>query len=807
MRRHFLRTHFRTTLVLAVAAIVFAPLGSAASPSNSPYSLQSQALLGAESTDLYLTVSGPIAPDRIEKLQVKALPFQGEELQTTNYFDLAVVDGMALLHLPVLDRHRPLHLLAHVKGDEQNNVEDETTVMLRPDLAVTHVTAPADVVRRQPFSVGAAIAEVGGDTGASATATLFDGDVALTSQTVSVQAGSVTTAQFDTSLPTAGSHQLRVAVSGSSPAEAYLDNNAATATVDVHMYTNDGAVSTDHRLATAVGEDILREGGTAVDAAAAVFFALNVVDPNVAGIGGGSNVLVRFANGETYAIDGRELAPAATTSDTYTKAALLFGAPAPAFVGRNGYSVGVPTALLTVDAMLHRGGTMSLAQVIQPAIGLAENGFDLGQFMTGSDGTGGGRFADLQPETIAAFGGLKAGDKLVQPDLAKTLRLIAENGVDAFYGGPVAQAIVDAQHRLAAKPAQQIVGGSGQMTLTDLQNAHVALQQPLSLDYHGAQVLAPPPSTSGGLILLETLGVYQKVQQANPSATFEWGSFNAMHSQLESMRLAFADRDLWTGDPGVVPVPTTCLLSDAYLASRATQIAIDGTRIRDFGALPGDPCSVSAASSGDASVADEDTPTTGHTTHFSIIDKWGNAVAFTTTLADSFGSGIMVPGYGFVLNDSLNLFNMTPKGDGHGSNDAGPNKRPMGSMTPTIVVKDGDPLLVTGTYGGMYIPSLVLNTVLNVVDNGMTLQQAVDAPRMWATAANAKRGNANFARNDGFPQATIDRMLLVGDQIAKKTTPGFGSASSAGIDLANLTLVAASDKRQFADQGAVVIPR
>jgi gamma-glutamyltranspeptidase/glutathione hydrolase len=662
------------------------------------------------------------------------------------------------------------------------------------------VTAPADVVRRQPFSVGAVIAEVGGDTGASATATLFDGDVALASQTVNVRAGGATTAQFDTSLPTAGSHQLRVAVTGTSPAEAHLDNNAATATVDVHMYTNDGAVSTDHRLATAVGEEILREGGTAVDAAAAVFFALNVVDPNVAGIGGGSNVLVRFANGETYAIDGRELAPAATTSGTYA-------GMAPAVVGLNGYSVGVPTALLTVDALLHHGGTMSLAQVIQPAIGLAENGFDLGQFMTGSDGTGAGRFALLQPETIAAFGGLKEGDKLVQPDLAKTLRLIADNGVDAFYGGPVAQAIVDAQHRLAAKPAQQIVGGSGEMTLTDLQNAHVTVEQPLSLDYHGTQVLAPPPSTSGGLILLETLGVYQKVQQANPSATFEWGSFNAMHSQLESLRLAFADRDLWTGDPGVVPVPTTCLLSDAYLASRATQIALDGTRIPDFGALPGNPCSISAASSADASAADEDAPTTGHTTHFSIVDKWGNAVAFTTTLADSFGSGIMVPGYGFVLNDSLNLFNMTPKGDGHGSNDAGPNKRPMGSMTPTIVVKDGDPLLVTGTYGGMFIPSLVLNTVLNVVDNGMTLQQAVDAPRMWATAANAKRGNANFARNDGFPQATIDRMLLVGDQIAKKTTAGFGSASSAGVDLANLTLVAASDKRQFADQEAVVIPR
>jgi gamma-glutamyltranspeptidase / glutathione hydrolase len=796
----------RTTLVLAVAAVVLAPLGSAASPSNSPFSLRTQALLGSQSTDLYLTVSGPVAPDLIEKVQVKALPFQGDALQTTNYFDLAVVDGTAVLHLPVLDRHRPLHVLAHVKADEQNNIEDDTAVMLRPDLAVAQVTAPADVVRRQPFTVGASIAEVGGDTGASATATLFDEGVALASQPVTVPAAGATTAQFDISLSTAGSHQLSVAVSGSSPEEAFLDNNAGAATVDVHMYTNDGAVSTDHKLATAIGEQILREGGNAVDAAAAVFFALNVVDPNVAGIGGGSSALVRFANGEAYAIDGRELAPAATTSDTYTNAVRLFGTQASVYVGLNGYSVGVPTALLTVDTMLHHGGTMSLAQVAAPAIGLAENGFDLGQFMTGSDGTGAGRFALLQPETIAAFGGLKMGDKLVQPDLAKTLRLIAENGVGAFYGGPVAQAIVDAQHRLAAKPAQQIVGGNGQMTLTDLQNAHVAVQQPLSLGYHGTQVLAPPPSTSGGLVLLETLGVYQKVQQANPSATFEWGSFNAMHSQLESMRLAFADRDLWTGDPGVVSVPTACMLSDAYLASRAAQIAIDGTRIPDFGALPGDPCSVSALSAG-ASAADEEASATGHTTHVSIVDKWGNAVAFTTTLADSFGSGIMVPGYGFLLNDSLNLFNMTPKGDGHGSNDAGPNKRPMGSMTPTIVVKGGDPLLVTGTYGGTFIPSLVLNTVLNVVDNGMTLQQAVDAPRMWGAVANAKRGNANFARNDGFPQATIDHMLAVGDQIAKKTTPGFGSASSTGVDLASLTLVAASDKRQFTDQSAVVIPR
>ena len=795
----------RVTLAIAALALAGAAPVSAVSPPSSPYRLQSQALLAPSGTDLYLTVAGgTTVPDRIDKVQLKALPFEGSGLETTNYFDLALQDGTAVLHLPPLARHRPLHVLAHVKVGEQNNVEDDTTVMLRPDLAVSHLTAPTDIVRRQVFAVTASVDEIGGDTGASATATLFDGTTELASQPVTVSPGTSQTVRFEIALDASvAPRQLRVVVSGSSPAEAFEDNNAASVTVNVHMYTNDGAVSTDHWLATAVGEDVLRQGGNAVDAAAAVLFALNVVDPNVAGIGGGSNVLVRLANGDAYAIDGRELAPAATTADTY-------GGLAAGKVGLNGYSVGVPTALRTVDSMLGNWGTMSLAQVLQPAIGLAQNGFRVGQFLTGSDGTAPARFGLLQPETIAAFSGptgpLKEGDWLVQPDLAKTFRLIAENGVDAFYSGPVAQAIVAAQTRLAAPSTMQIQGGQGRMTLDDLRNAHVTVERPLSLDYHGTQVLAPPPSTSGGLVLLETLGVYQKVQQANPAAAFDWGSYNAMHSELDSMRLAFADRDLWTGDDDTIAVPTQCMLSDAYLAARATQVSIDDTRIPDFGALPGDPCAVAGAVAGAASTDDE-TPSTSHTTHFSIVDKWGNAVAMTTTLADSFGSGIMVPGYGFVLNDSLSLFNLKAKADGHGANNAAGGKRPMGSMTPTIVVKNGDPLLVTGTYGGTFIPSLVLNTVLNVVDHGMTLQQAVDAPRMWGAVANVSRGNANFARNPGFPQETIDHMLAVGDQIAKRTTPGFGSASSSGVDLADLTLVAASDRRQFTDSASVVIPR
>ena len=342
------------------------------------------------------------------------------------------------------------------------------------------------------------------------------------------------------------------------------------------------------------------------------------------------------------------------------------------------------------------------------------------------------------------------------------------------------------------------------MTLADLASLRVTVERPLSLDFDGATVLAPPPSTNGGLVLLEALGLYQKVEQANPNVDFGFATFASLHATLESMRLAFADRDLWTGDDDVVDVPVAGLLSDGYLTQRSSQISVTGGRIAV--ALPGDPRPYDSA----AVTADDEEPT-GHTTHFSIIDKWGNAVSMTSTVADTFGSGIMVPGYGFELNDSLNLFNLTPRFDAAsgnpGANDAAPDKRPMGSMTPTIVLKDGEPILLTGTYGGAFIPSLVFNVVTNVVDHGMTLQQAVDAPRMWGAVANVNLPNANFAWNPGIPLETITAMRAVGDQIARRPTTGFGSTSSAGVDPATLDLVGVSDVRQLPDPKATVIAR
>jgi gamma-glutamyltranspeptidase/glutathione hydrolase len=794
-------TRTRTIAVLIAAFAFLVTPTQAATNDVSPYSLVVRALIGNDGTDISLTVSSATdpVPDQLQKVQLKALPFGDETLRTSNYFDLPAPAGVAILHVAGFARHQPLHFLVHVKEGNQNNLEAETVVLLRPDLTVVSLSVPTDVVRRQVFAVTATVAELAGDTGALATATLFDGTNQLASQPVSVVSGGTTNVLFaGVALGQAGAHALRVVVSGSEPAEANTANNEAAATVNVHMYTSDGVVSTDHWAATKIGDDILRRGGNAIDAAAAVEFALNVVDPNLTGIGGGSAVLVRLANGQEFAIDGRELAPHATTADEYK-------GQVAGRVGVNGYSVGVPATLRTVDVMLKRWGTMSLADVLAEPTALADDGAPVGAFL--ASGSAEARTLNLQPETIAMFrpGGvpLKIGDTIVQHDLAKTFRLIAADGVGVFYNGEIAQAIVDAQKRLS--PTLPIVGGEGRMTLDDLAKLRVTVEAPLSLDYHGTQVLGPPPSTNGGLVLLETLGVYQKVQQEHPGLDYGWGTFPAMHAALESMRLAFADRDMWIGDDDLVSVPVAGLLSDGYLTDRSKLIGFDpGQRIAT--ALPGNPLPFQTAP-----LTEDDSEPTGHTSHFSIIDKWGNAVSMTSTVADTFGSGIMVPGYGFELNDSLNLFNLTPKADpvagNPGANDAAPDKRPMGSMSPAIVVKDGEPILVTGTYGSAFIPSLVFNVVTNVVDHGMTLQQAVDAPRMWGAVPNVARPSANFARNDGFPQATIDQMLAFGDQIAKKTTPGFGSTSSVGVDPATLDLVGVSDKRQIADPNATVVVR
>ena len=384
-------------LIVALFAfgILAAPTLANQRPSN-PYTLTAVALLGSHGTDIYLNVSSSTSsvPDRIDWVQLTALPIKGRHLSARIFINVPAPGGAAVLHVWRLQRHQQLEIVAHVKLGPQNKAEAKTQVLLRPDLTVQTVSAPSDVVRRQQFTVTATIAELAGDSGASATATLFAGSTLVASKPVTVDAGGSTTVSFDTALGEPDRHDLQVVVSEAVPAEANVSNDSVATPVEVHMYTSDGVVSSDHRVATKVGEDVLRAGGNAVDAAAAMVFALNVVNPNLAGIGGGSDVVVRLANGETWSIDGREIAPHATTADQYA------GKTAAA-VGINGYSVGVPATLRTVDEMLKRWGTMSLADVLQEPTALAENGAPVGQFL--ASGSAEARTLDLQPETIAMF--------------------------------------------------------------------------------------------------------------------------------------------------------------------------------------------------------------------------------------------------------------------------------------------------------------------------------------------------------------------------------------------------------------------
>ncbi len=605
-------------------------------------------------------------------------------------------------------------------------------------------------------------------------------------------------------------HTLRAVVSHSLPSEWDVASNEATQQIYVNYYTSNGVVATDHPLATQIGVDVLKAGGNAIDAAAAVTFALNVTQPQLVGIGGGSNVLVHLKTGETFAIDGRETAPAATTPTTYQGRKV-------AEIRPNGYSVGVPGTLATVDYMLSRWGTTTVAQALEPSIGLAENGFPVGSFLhdltipTGDP-------TIFQPETRAVFltpsgGQLPLGYLLKQPDLARTFRILQTEGTAAFYHGEIAQAIVDVQHRAA------VSGREGLMTTADLANYRVDVEQALSLPggYRGYTVLGSPPSTNGGDVVLETLGLMREFLANPTNAGYPWGfgTRNSLHVFLEAMRLAFADRDMWIGDPRYSNVPAQQLLAPSYLAARST--LINGNTTMCNPVAPGNPFAQTAAASSVSESGDVGDVGIGMTSHYTIIDKWGNVVVMTSTLADSFGSGIMVPGYGFMLADSLTLFNATPKANpatgNPGANDAAGGKRPMGSMAPTLILKDGEPFLGTGSYSGAFIPSVVLNVVLNALEYGMPIQDAVYAPRLWSAVAN---GDA--AVNPGF-QAVIQPLRDIGHiaptfggcagNVARVPTGGtaIGSTGSFEVNLGTFDLAGGQDNVRFPDATTTVLTR
>jgi gamma-glutamyltranspeptidase / glutathione hydrolase len=462
-------------------------------------------------------------------------------------------------------------------------------------------------------------------------------------------------------------------------------------------------VVTAQHAASEVGAAILAQGGNAVDAAVAVGYALAVTHPCCGNIGGGGFMTIHLAGGKDTFINFREKAPMAARPGMFLDAA---GNPIAA-KSRDGYlAVGVPGTVLGLETALQRYGTLPRATVLAPAIQLAQQGFILtpGDVDVLADATAAFR---AQPNVAAIFLDRGApygpGTRLVQTNLAATLRKISEGGADAFYRGSIADEVVH---------ASQAHGGI--LTKADFEKYTVTESVPISCPYRSYTVVSAPPPSSGGVTLCEML---QVLEGYNLQALGR-GSGESLHLMTEAMRFAYRDRNTYLGDPAFIDNPIVRLLSPLHMQS------IRG-HIQPHHATP------SAVLGGEAAADEHAT-----TTHYSVVDRFGNAVAVTFTINDDFGAKVIAGDTGFFLNDEMDDFTAKPGSPNMfglvqgKANAIAPGKRPLSSMTPTIVMKDGKPVLIVGTPGGSRIITTVLQIILNVIDYGMALQAAVDAPRI-----------------------------------------------------------------------------
>lgn len=463
-----------------------------------------------------------------------------------------------------------------------------------------------------------------------------------------------------------------------------------------------GMVVTAQHLATHVGVDVLKAGGNAVDAAVAVGYALAVVYPAAGNLGGGGFMTVQLADGRKTFLDFREKAPLAATADMYLD---KDGNVVDGLSAKGHLAVGVPGTVSGMELALSKYGTLKRAQVIAPAIKLAENGFELEQGDIDLLHTATGEFEkDKDLRAIFLHNGqpMQVGQKLVQKDLAKTLKEISAKGSDGFYKGWVAKALVDSSQ-----------AGKGIITQADLDKYKTRELAPIECDYRGYHVVSAPPPSSGGVVICQIMNILE----GYPMADLGYHSAQGLHYQIEAMRHAYVDRNSYLGDPDFVKNPIEHLLDKNY-----------ATKLRD---------AIEPNKAGDSqAIKPGVSPHEGNnTTHYSIVDKWGTAVSVTYTLNDWFGAGVMASKTGVILNDEMDDFtvkvgvpNMYGLVQGE-ANAIAPGKAPLSSMSPTIVTKDGKAVMVVGTPGGSRIITATLLTILNVIDYKMNIQEAVDAPR------------------------------------------------------------------------------
>ena len=471
------------------------------------------------------------------------------------------------------------------------------------------------------------------------------------------------------------------------------------------VYGKNGMVASEQGLATQVGLDILKQGGNAIDAAVAVGFALAVVLPNAGNIGGGGfMVLHDDKTGKDVAIDFREIAPAKASRDMY------LDNQGKVIDGKSLFThdaSGVPGTVAGMEYALKKWGTMPLSKVLEPAIKLADKGFIVSDVLAQTlkeEKSILGKWSASKAIFFKNGEPLKSGDLLVQKDLAKSLRLIAKQGAKAFYQGEI-----------ATKIAKEMQSQGGTMTLEDLKAYKVVERQPIIGDYRGYKVVTMPPPSSGGVHLIEILNMLEHY----PIKEDGVNSAKNIHHMAESMKLAYADRSEYLGDPDFVKIPVTGLTSKAYANERVKTIDDNKARLSS-NIKPGKPQPYES----------------DQTTHFSVMDKAGNAVAVTYTLNLNFGSGIVVEGTGILLNNEMDDFSVKPGVPnafglvGGAANAIEAKKRPLSSMTPTIVMKNNKPWLVTGSPGGARIITTVLQSVVNTIDHEMNPAEAIITPRV-----------------------------------------------------------------------------
>ena len=518
---------------------------------------------------------------------------------------------------------------------------------------------------------------------------------------------------------------------------AYSTEGFVTVDADGNRVTTGRDATSTKAMATAskyevsqVGAEIMAKGGNAVDAAVAMGFALGVCEPFTSGLGGGGLATIHTAEGENFFIDFREVAPAAATLDLYVDAS-----------GENngntkegGLASGVPGEVAGLLYLLEHHGTMSREEVMEPAIRIANEGFTVSAYCANAISDAYEKTQKF-PEMSKVYldeNGLpwEEGSVITNPDLGKALQLIADQGADAFYKGEIGEAMV-----------ATLAKYDGVMTMDDLAGYEVHELKPVTGDYRGYTVISSPPPSSGGTHLIEILNILENFDMAS----MEVNSAEYVHLFAETFKLAFADRAKYMADTNFVTVPLGGLTSQAYADKRAQDIDLNVAMEQ---AAPDDPSPYEHTD----------------TTHFSVADVDGNCVAITKTINYYFGSGVMVDGYGFMMNNQMDDFST----DSESVNKIEPGKKPLSSMSPTVVLKpDGSPFLVLGTPGGSRIFSGVAEVISRVIDSKMDLHTAISVPKIWNCS---NKNNLQYEK----PLKGYEQYALTDETIAKLTEMGHG---------------------------------